>query len=117
MIIFKGDNSLKGKKSNIVQQIDIMPTILEMLEYNQTYFAFGKSMFSKQNWAISKLQNSYLMITKNGIIENKNEKYLTYQNWQLNQDTMQNENDIQLLKAIKQDYNSRMNNNNIYYEN
>ena len=74
-------------------------------------------MFSKRNWAISKLQNSYLMITKNGIIENKNEKYLTYQNWQLNQDTMQNENDIQLLKAIKQDYNSRMNNNNIYYEN
>ena len=117
MIIFKGDNSLKGKKSNIVQQIDIMPTILDMLEYNKNYFAFGKSMFSKQNWAISKLQNSYLMITKNGIIENKYEEYLTYQNWELNQDTMQNENDIQLLKAIKQDYNSRMSNNNIYYEN
>ena len=42
-----------GQKPEIinktVQQIDIMPTILDILNYNKPYYAFGKSMASKVN--------------------------------------------------------------------
>lgn len=116
MIIYKGDNSLEGINENIVQQIDIMPTILDMINYNKKYFAFGKSMFSKKQWAINKHQDAYLMITNNGIIENVNEDYITYKNWMLTEHTIQNQQGVSLLKAIKQNYNSNMINNNIYYE-
>ena len=100
-----------------MQQIDIMPTVLEMIQYNKSYFAFGKSMFSGKQWAISKLQNHYYFITPNGIIKNKEEEYSTYSDWGLNKDTITNKQDMALLKAIKQDYNWRMINNKIRYEN
>ena len=117
MVIFKGDNSLQGVNKNVVQQIDIMPTLLEMIQYNKAYFAFGKSMFSKQQWAISKLQNHYYFITPSGIIKNKEEEYSTFSDWGLSKDTITNKQDKALLKAIKQDYNWRMINNKICYEN
>ncbi len=117
MLIYKGDGSLKGINTNIVQQIDIMPTTLEMINYNKPYFSFGKSMFSKEQWAISMLQNQYRFITQNGIINNKAEEYPTYSDWGLNTISTANDSDIILLKAIKQTYNQKMINNKIYYEN
>jgi len=117
MVIFKGDSSLQGTNTNIVQQIDIMPTILEIIQYNKPYFSFGKSMLNNKQWAISKLQNHYYFITPNGIIKNKEEKYTTYSDWGLNKDTIKNKQDVSLLKAIKQDYNWRMINNKLSHEN
>ena len=117
IIIFKGDNSLIGENNTIVQQIDIMPTILEEIGYTKPYLAFGKSMFSKENWAISKLSNYYRFITPNGIINNKLENYSTFSDWSLNKKTTKNTKTIRLLKAIKQDYNFRMKNNKLKYEN
>ena len=117
MVIFKGDSSFQGINTNVVQQIDIMPTLLEMMQYNKAYFAFGKSMLGQQQWAISKLQNHYHFITPNGIIKNKEEEYTAYNNWELSKDTVTNKEDLSLLKAIKQDYNWRMINNKIRYEN
>ena len=117
MVIFKGDNSLQGVNKNVVQQIDIMPTLLEMIQYNKAYFAFGKSMLGQQQWAINKLQNHYYFITPNGIIKNKEEEYSTFSDWGLSKDTITNKQDMALLKAIKQDYNWRMINNKICYEN
>lgn len=44
------DERLKQKKLPIVcQQIDIMPSILDYLGYDQPYIAFGKSIFSKDS--------------------------------------------------------------------
>ena len=117
MVIFKGDSSLQGVNTNVVQQIDIMPTILEMMQYNKGYFSFGKSMLGQQQWSISKLQNHYYFITPNGIIKNKEETYKAYSDWGLNKDTIINKQDVSLLKAIKQDYNWRMVNNKIRHEN
>jgi len=117
MVIFKGDSSLQGINTNVVQQIDVMPTVLEMMQYNKAYFAFGKSMLGQQQWAISKLQNHYHFITPNGIIKNKEEEYPAYSNWELSKATVTNKEDLSLLKAIKQDYNWRMINNKICYEN
>lgn len=40
-----GDSSLKGEKKEIVQQIDILPSVLDYLGYEQRFFAFGHSIF------------------------------------------------------------------------
>ena len=95
-----------------------MPTLLEEIHYNKPYFAFGKSILSKESWAISKLNNNnYYFITNEGLINNKLEEYPTFSNWGLNEKTSANHKDIELLKAIKQDYNFRMKNNSLTYEN
>ena len=62
LLLFKGDGSIKGIRNNIVQQIDIMPTLLEEIHYHKPYLAFGKYMLSKESWAISKLNNNYYFI-------------------------------------------------------
>ena len=57
-----GDTSEKGSNTTITQQIDIMPTILDLLNYNKQFFSFGKSVFMDKGWAISYLNNEYLLM-------------------------------------------------------
>jgi len=48
LIFFKpGDNTFKGKDDRVMQHIDIMPTLLGMLDYDKPYFAFGEDHFDK----------------------------------------------------------------------
>ncbi len=116
LIIFSGDSSISGLNNNIVQQIDIMPTLLELINYNNKYFCFGKSMFSNHNWAISKLYNQYRLITPSAIIANKEEKYKSYSDKNFIKEIENNKNNILLLKSIKQTYSERMINNKLNYE-
>ena len=113
LIIYAADSSFKGINSNVVQQIDIMPTVLDIIGYNKPFFSFGKSMFSENNWAINYIQNEYCLIKDNSIILSKTENYSSYKDWSLTDTNMINVNNINLLKAIKQDYNYRMINNKI----
>ena len=117
LILFKGDGSIIGENNLIVQQIDIMPTILEEVSFTKPYLAFGKSLFSNESWAISKSNNGYRFITDQGIINNKIENYPTFNDWNLKVKSNKENPNIYLLKAIKQDYNFRMKNNNLKYEN
>jgi len=117
LLLFKGDSSLIGENNSVVQQIDIMPTILEEIAYTKPYLAFGKSLFSVDSWAISKLSSNYRFITDQGVINNKQEDYTTFIDWNLKEISSTENPSTKLLKAIKQDYNSRMKNNNLKYEN
>lgn len=47
LAFFRPDNSLKGVNTNLIQQIDIMPSLLEYMGFNKPFFSFGKSVFSK----------------------------------------------------------------------
>ncbi|MCB9192598.1 MAG: sulfatase-like hydrolase/transferase [Flavobacteriales bacterium] len=47
------DSILTGSTSKLVQQIDIMPTILDLLDFESPYFAFGKSAFDTTNSGFS----------------------------------------------------------------
>ena len=117
LILFKGDGSLVGENNTIVQQIDIMPTVLDLLNYNKGFFAFGKSMLSEESWAINFLQNEYRLITDSSIISNKKENYSSFSDWNTSKKNELKHDDKQLLKAIKQDYNNRMLNNKLLDEN
>lgn len=117
LIIFSGDSSLQGVKKNIVQQIDIMPTILELLNYNKPFFSFGKSMLSNESWAVNFLQNEYHFITDNSIIINKKESYISFSDINTSKRNKLNHHDTELLKAIKQDYSYRILKNKLLNEN
>ncbi|MCE9540378.1 MAG: LTA synthase family protein, partial [Bacteroidetes bacterium] len=45
IIYYMPDGQLKGLDSTITQQIDIMPSVLDFLNYPSPYFAFGTSVF------------------------------------------------------------------------
>lgn len=45
-----------GQRKGIIQQIDVMPTILSYLGYNKPYIAFGKDVFNmkpEDTWAVN----------------------------------------------------------------
>jgi len=45
LIFYKPNSDLKGTNSSIIQQTDILPTVLEYLNYDESYNAFGESAF------------------------------------------------------------------------
>ncbi len=49
ILFYSADESWKGKSSEVAQQIDIIPTLLSRLNYNSSYFSFGKSLLEEQN--------------------------------------------------------------------
>ena len=57
IFFFKPGSKMKAKDDRIMQHIDIMPTVLGMLNYDKPYFAFGKDHFdnnqSKGHFAIN----------------------------------------------------------------
>lgn len=68
ILYFRPDNSLTGISKTVTQQTDIVPTILELLNYNGDYSSIGQSLFTKNpHWNIS---------YSNGIWQLINEQYL-----------------------------------------
>ncbi len=65
IIIFDPSGELpRGRQPGIMQQIDIMPTMLNYIGYDRPYIAFGKDMFSvpaEETWAFNwDLEPQYL---------------------------------------------------------
>jgi phosphoglycerol transferase MdoB-like AlkP superfamily enzyme len=65
IIFYKSDGSLKGRSDVVAQQIDIMPSILSYLNYDQPYVAFGNDLFndSTVSYAINYVSGSYQIIS------------------------------------------------------
>ncbi|UKN02761.1 sulfatase-like hydrolase/transferase [Paracrocinitomix mangrovi] len=64
MIYHPNDSILKGHISKTVGHIDIMPTVLDLIGYEQSYFAFGNSMLgNKGGYSVSNVaQKNYFMM-------------------------------------------------------
>ncbi len=71
LFFYKADNSLTGVHEEVAQQIDIMPSVLGYMEYDQPFIAFGRNLFDTNTTAYT-LQyfNSYYLMTM--------DKYLIY---------------------------------------
>jgi phosphoglycerol transferase MdoB-like AlkP superfamily enzyme len=55
----------KGKRSEIFQQLDILPTVLDLLNLEQKYYAFGNSIFQKgEREALTYLEGIYYYFNK-----------------------------------------------------
>jgi phosphoglycerol transferase MdoB-like AlkP superfamily enzyme len=62
-MFYKPDGSLKSKRDGVVQQIDIMPTILGILEYDLPYIAFGNDLTK------TPAENTFAVNSNNGIFQ------------------------------------------------
>lgn len=49
LFMYTPDGSLKGATDEVVQQLDIMPTVLGLLGNKQPYFAFGRDVFNEKD--------------------------------------------------------------------
>jgi phosphoglycerol transferase MdoB-like AlkP superfamily enzyme len=61
LIFFKPDNSLAGERNELAQQIDIMPSVLGYLNFDEPFIAFGRNLFGKDErpFALNYKDNVY----------------------------------------------------------
>lgn len=126
VIFFKPDRSLTERRDEIAQQIDIMPSVLGYLHYDQPYVAFGRDIFREQTEPFAfNFSSTYHLYKDDYLIIFDGEKVVNLFNFKtdklLSQDlkeTLPNqvsemENQI---KAIIQQYNNRMMDNRLLPE-
>lgn len=49
IVFYESNNSLKGINNKLMQQIDIMPSVLDYIGYNKPFFSFGNSIFDNKS--------------------------------------------------------------------
>ncbi len=126
IIYFMPNSNLKGKDSTLTQQIDIMPSVLDYLNYPLPYFSFGKSVFdsTEHHFALTYNNGVFHFIKNNYALEfdgNKSIDLYHYttdsmlvNNLLYSQPKVKNEMDKE-VKAIIQSYQQSLMNNNMYY--
>jgi hypothetical protein len=59
-----GNSLLKGVNNNTTQHIDIVPSIMDYLNYEEPFFAFGNSVFDPSNdsYAVTYLDAKYQLM-------------------------------------------------------
>jgi len=124
IIFFKPGSDLKGCKNRIAQQIDIMPTILNYLNYDNEFIAFGNNLLddSYESFAFNTNGTTYDLYMKDHILEMIDNKSVGLFDFKmdlfLEKNVLGQEPELQKLmedklKAIIQTYNSRLLENNM----
>ncbi len=85
LFFYLPDNSLKGYDTIVAQQLDIMPTALDILKYNQPFFAFGNNLNDnsqiKNRFAINYYNNVYQYFSNQEMLQFNGEKLLGLYNY------------------------------------
>ncbi len=127
IIFYYPGGNLKGLSDKLVQQIDIMPTVLNYLHYDKPYFSFGFDAMdtTTNNFLVSNIGGSFnffmgdYFMTHNGEIptslfnlrsDSRMEKDL------LNKDIPMQDTLLRYLQAFIQQYNYRMIHNELVAE-
>ncbi len=76
IIYYIPNGQLKGLDSTITQQIDIMPSVLDLLNYPKSYFSFGNSVFDKNadHFAFSFSNDLFQLNQNNYVLQFNGEK-------------------------------------------
>ncbi len=76
IIFYMPNSKLKGCDSTITQQIDIMPSVLDFLNYPLPYFAFGTSVFdtAQQHFAFVFRYDLFQLIENNYLLQFNGDK-------------------------------------------
>ncbi|MFI5164177.1 MAG: LTA synthase family protein [Bacteroidia bacterium] len=61
IIFYRHNSSLKGINSKTMQHINVMPTVLSYLNYNEPYFSMGENILdsTSKGWAINYINDVY----------------------------------------------------------
>ena len=111
-------------KNRIAQQIDIMPTILSYLNYDEEFIAFGNNLFddSQESFAFNTNGSNYHLYMYDhmlGMVDNKPVGLYNYKNDRFLENNLLDSNKElarrmeEKLKAIIQSYNERLIDNNM----
>jgi len=67
LVFYLPNSNLKGVVTHVTQQVDALPTILDICNYPKPYYAFGKSVFdsSQYNYAYNYLDETYQLTDDN----------------------------------------------------
>ncbi|MCK5839823.1 MAG: sulfatase-like hydrolase/transferase [Bacteroidales bacterium] len=124
IVFYIPGEKMKAKESIIVQQTDIMPSILQLLDYDLPFIAFGESVFdfNAQQFSITFLNGTYQLIKDNYVLQWDGEKNFSQYNILEDPGLQHNlagiedsatKNNNYFLKAIIQQYNNRLIKNNL----
>jgi phosphoglycerol transferase MdoB-like AlkP superfamily enzyme len=124
IIFYMPGSDLHGKKMRIAQQIDIMPTVLNYLNFDEDYIAFGNNLLddSYESFAYNTDGSTYHIYMNDHLLEMIDNKPVGLYNYKqdifLKDNLIGKEIDLQKrleekLKAIEQTYNSRLIDNNL----
>jgi len=118
IIIYEPGSKLMPMRSEIVQQTDILPTVLGMLHYDKPFVAFGRNIFGEDEpFAFNYLNNTYQAFMGDYLLQFDGEKSIGLYNFKRDpaivQNLLTNEPSVVLkmerrLKAFIQQYNNRM---------
>ncbi len=118
VIFYHPDNSLAGMSPDIAQQIDIMPSVLGHLHFDQPYIAFGRDVFRESAEPFAFNYNEvYQLIKGEYILQFDGTKTISLYNYRKDpllrsnlraedQQTLQSMETF--IKAVIQQYNNRM---------
>ena len=127
IIIYKPNSKYVGVDTDLAQQIDIYPTILDMIGYNKPFRSWGRSLLDKKSsepFVINSTGNIYQFLRGNYICTFDGKKVLGFydkNDKELKTNLIQNRNskmnDIELrCKAFIQDYMERVVDKKLYTE-
>lgn len=127
IIFYAPGEGLVGKADKLVQQIDIMPTVLNYLHYDEPYFAFGSDAFKpgRDNFVLNNNAGSYNFYYKDFMMSYDGLKPVSLYN--MKQDRLMKQDLIKQhpaildtmetkMKAFIQQYNNRMIENKLTYK-
>lgn len=125
ILYYHPKENLKGLNSTITQQIDIAPSILDYINYPNSYFSFGNSVFdtTAQHFALTHNSNMYQFMEKDHILLFDGEKVKGLYNYKKDSllksdlrqlDTVLRDDMEFKTKAIIQTYQQRLINNKMH---
>ena len=127
IIFFTPDGSLAPQVRHdvVAQQADITPTLLHLVGYDGPYLAFGSDLLSTQpadSWAVNWNNGIYQLVRGDYLLQFDGERIKGFYNFKsdpllkqnlLEHNIPQQQSMLRLLKAIIQQYMSRMNENRL----
>lgn len=119
LIFYMHNSDLKGMNHHICQQTDILPSVLDFLNYDEKYVAFGTSVFdtTADHFSVSYSGSNYQIIKDSFLLQFNGEKSMDLYNLvedKLMEHNLSDKDQKKLfqlenfLKAYIQSYNNRM---------
>jgi len=112
------DTIFKGQSNTIAQQVDILPTVMDYLGYNEIFIAFGNSLLndSTDHFAVNYINGIYQFINDDYVVQFDGSKTIAAYNFKtdslLQNNIVDQKSEYQsselLLKAILQSYQERL---------
>jgi phosphoglycerol transferase MdoB-like AlkP superfamily enzyme len=92
IVFYKPDGSLKGSNSKIANQIDIVPSILHLLNYPYPFYSQGKDLFSDDcnNFAVNYNSGVYQYIDSTYCFQMDSQKRIAFYNWKADKGFLKN---------------------------